>query len=362
MAHRFFRSRRLALEVRQRISARHRIVAIGLSLVLGLGISMAILVGAGVSPGSIYDEFIAFTFFNASGIANVIIEATPLVLVGLGAAVAFRVNYWNIGIEGQFFAGVIGATIVAIFDVGPPWLRLPLMLLFGFGFGALWAVPPMLLKMKLNVSEVITTLLFNYLAFYFVLNQVYGAWKDPASGFPHSQQYDEGSERLPLIGWEQVHYGIVIAAAAVIVVWWLVERSRFGIQSRFVGMNPRMALAIGLPVSGIMATSALLSGALAGGAGVVMAAASEFRLTPSIAAGYGFSGVVIAFLAGNRPVATLAVAFLMGGLYTAGESVKVFYGLPAAMVGLIQAIIVLFVASAEFFVRYRIRVGRYEGA
>lgn len=359
--HSFLRSRRLALEVRQRIPPLHRASIIVAALMVGLGICVALLVGRGVGLASIYEEFIAFTFFKATGISTVIVQSTPLVLAGLSAALAFRVNYWNIGIEGQLFMGVIGATLIAIFDVGPESLRLALMLVAAIGFGSAWAFLPAVLKVKLNVSEVITTLLFSYIAFYFVLNQVYGPWQDPKDKFPHSEQYD-AVERLPLIGWEQVHYGIVVSAAAVVFMWWLIERSRFGVQSRFVGTSPRMALAMGLPVGVIVASSALLSGGMAGAAGFVIATATEFRLTPAMAAGYGFSGIVIAFLAGNRPIATLAVAFLMGGLYVAGESMKVFYNLPDALVGLIQAIIVLSVTASEFFIRYRLRIARYREA
>ncbi len=357
----WLRSTRLALEVRQRIPPLHRAAFILGALIVGLAICVAILVGRGVGLASIYEEFIAFTFFKASGVSTVIVQSTPLVLAGLSASLAFRVNYWNIGIEGQLFMGVIGATLVAIFDVGPESIRLVLMLVAAIVLGAAWALPPALLKVRLNVSEVISTLLFSYIAFYFVLNQVYGPWQDPKDKFPHSEQYD-AIERLPPIGWEQVHYGIVVALAAVAVVWWLVERSRFGIQSRFVGTSPRMALAIGLPVGAIVASSAVLSGGMAGAAGFVIATATEFRLTPAMAAGYGFSGIVIAFLAGNRPFATLIVACLMGGLYVAGESMKVFYSLPDALVGLIQAIVVLSVTASEFFVRYRLRLAHYRGA
>ncbi|MDP7488973.1 MAG: ABC transporter permease [Arenicellales bacterium] len=354
-----FRARRVTLEVRQRIPAMLRFGIIAASIIFGLTVSLALLVSAGVNIHSVYEEFLVFTFFNAEGLSTVVVESTPLVLVGLSAAAAFRVNFWNIGIEGQFLMGVVGVTLIAIFDIGPESLRLPLMFFFGVVFGGLWALPPAYLKIHLKINEVITTLLFNYVAFYFVLNQVYGSWKDPVDKFPHSEQY-ETFERLPRIGWEEVNWGVLIAGIAIVLIWLLVERSRFGIKSRFCGINPGMAVAIGIPVSLITAISAMVSGGLAGSAGFVIASAHEFRLTPGIAAGYGFSGIVIAFLAGNRPLGVLVVAFLMGGLYVSGESLKIFYKLPAAMVGLIQAIVVLSVAASEFFVRYRIRLARYE--
>lgn len=354
----FIRHRRLTIEVRQRISLYLHASILFSALVFGIGICIAILVGRGVELSSIYEEFIVFTFLDSAGISSVIVESIPLVLVGLAAAVAFRVNFWNIGIEGQMFMGAIGASVVALFDIGPEILRLPIMFIFACMFGIFWAFGPAILKVRLNVNEVISTLLLNYIAYYFVLNQLFGPWKDPRDKFPHGEQYDL-TERLPAIGWEQVHYGIAVAAFAFVVVWWMVERSRFGVNSRFVGVNSKMALAVGLPVSTIIAGSAMASGSLAGTAGFVIAAATEYRLTFTMAAGYGFSGIVIAFLAGNKPISTVIVAFLMGSLFVAGESMKVFYSLPDALVGLIQAIIVLSITASEFFVRYRLRLASF---
>ena len=345
---------RISLDVRQNITFNLRFLSLFLSLCFGVLICLLIITNAGVNLNSIYEEFLVFTFFNSDGLATVVVESTPLVLVGLSAALAFRVNFWNIGIEGQIFLGVIGATLIAIYDVGPNYLRLPLMLIFALIFSGLWSLPPAFLKIKLKINEVITTLLFNYLAFYFVLNQVYGPWKDPVDKFPHSEQY-EVFERLGKIGWGDVSWAIVIVLITVFITWLVLERSKFGMKSRFCGINPSMAFAIGLPVSFITIVSAISSGAVSGLAGFVIATAYEFRLTPHIALGYGFSGIVIAFLAGNRPFSVVLVSFLMGGLYVACDSLKVFYNLPSALVGLIQAIMVLSVATSEFFMRYRIK-------
>ena len=345
---------RLGLETRQSIGRAKHAGFIALSLAIGLGISVAILVAAGVEPANIFEEFVVLTFFDRLGLSSVLIECSPLILVGLAAAVAFRVNFWNIGIEGQFFFGAIGATMVAIFDIGPPWTRIGLMLVFSLAGGFLWVVPPALMKIKLGVNEVISTLLLNYVALLFVLNQVYGAWQDERDRFPHSEPFD-AVERLPMIGWEKVHVGLAFSLAAVALVWWVMERSRLGVYMRFVGANPAMALAAGIPVALSLFAAVGLSGALSGAAGFVMAAAQEHRLTGTMAAGYGFSGIVIAFLARNNPAAVLVVAFLIGGLYAAGQSVKVFYSLPQALVSLIQAIIVMCVAASDFLVRYRVR-------
>ncbi len=345
---------RLNLEVRQSISTWLHGVLLLMSIAVGMAISMILLAISGVDVSGIYQEFIVLTFFDRLGLSSVLIQCAPLILVGLSAAMAFRVNFWNIGIEGQFFWGVIFATAIAIWDVGPPGMRVYLMFVMACLGGFLWTVVPSLLKIRLGVNEIISTLLLNYIAFLVALNQVYGAWQDPNERFPHSEKFDV-VEQLPRLGWEKVDSGLLIGLVMVALIWWLVERSRFGAYARIVGSNARMALAAGVPVGLIVFLSVGISGALSGAAGFVMAAGQEFRLTGSMAAGYGFSGVMIAFLARNNPIAVLLVAFLIGGLYVAGLSIKSFYGLPEAMVQLIQAIIVLCVAGSHFFISYRVR-------
>ncbi len=344
---------RINLEVRQTLPLwKHAGFILG-SVAFGLGISVLILVLSGVDPRAIIDEFIVLTFFDSDGLANVLLEWAPLILVGLSAAVAFRVQFWNIGVEGQFTCGAIGVAAVTIYDFGPESIRLIVMAIAGLFGGFLWTVVPALLRLRFNVNEIVTTLLFNYIVALFVLNQLFGAWRDPTDFYHHSEPF-EAFERLARIGWGQIHTGLFIALGAAVIVWLLTERSRFGSFMRFVGANPQMALAAGIPVTFVIAASVSLSGALSGLGGYIMAAGQEFRLTPFLAIGYGFSGIVIAFLARNNPAAVVVVAFLMAGLYVSGDSIQVFYGLPAETVGLIQAIIVMCVVGSDFFVRYRL--------
>lgn len=346
---------RLNLEVRQSLPAWKRGLFIALSLGVGLGISVAILLLSGVGLASIFEEFVILTFLDPKNLSHVLVECSPLILAGLSAAVAFRVRFWNIGIEGQFFWGAIGATAIAIHDIGPVDGRILLMMALALLGGLFWTLLPVGLKLRLGTNEIITTLLLNYVAYLFVMNQVYGPWQDRTDFFPHSPLFESPHERLPRLGWEGIHAGLPLALLITALVWWIVERSRFGTYMRFVGANDRMALAVGLPVGLVIFGAVALSGALAGAAGFVMAAAQEFRLSPTLAEGYGFSGIVIAFLARNNPVAVAVVAFLIGGLYVAGQSLQVFYGLPAALVGLMQAIIVMSVAGSEFLVRHRLK-------
>lgn len=343
---------RLALEIRQYVGWRRQAAILAVAIAAGLAISAAILIVAGVSAGDLVTEF-AQTFFDAQNLQAVLFQAAPMILVGLAASLAFRVRFWNLGLEGQMIFGAIGATAISVLQIGPESLRLPLMLGAAALAGLVWAIAPALLKIRIGVNEIISTLMLNYVASNFLLHLVYGAWKDPKSAFPHSPQF-ESYERLPdlLPGLSSaVLLGIVVAIAA----WWYTDVSRAGLYMRFVYANRRVADAMGVRVERLMLGTVLLSGLLAGVAGFVVAAGQEGRLTQAFYTGYGFSGILIAFLARNHPIAAAVVAVLVAALFVTGRTLQVFYQIPFAMVQLIQAIIVICVAGSEFFIRHRLR-------
>jgi ABC-type uncharacterized transport system permease subunit len=344
---------RINLEIRQHITPWRQALVLFGGVVVGLVATAVVLMTAGVGLPAIYDEFVVSIFSSSMSVSAVLIQTGPLLVVGLSAAVAFKVRFWNIGIEGQMIFGSIFATFVAIHNIGPDRFRLALMLVAAALGGMLWILIPALLKLKLGINEIISTLLLNYVAFNFLLYLLYGAWKDPKSAFPNSEQYD-AVERLPLIGWESVTWALPLALVLAVLCWWLLNVSRFGFLARFVDANPRMAAAVGIPIGTVTLTAALLSGAISGIGGFVVSAGIESRMTQSFFLGYTFSGILIAFLARNNPLLAILVAAFVGVLFVAGQSLQVFYQIPGAMVQLIQAIIVISVAASEFFVRHRV--------
>ena len=320
---------------------------------VGLLISAVILVAAGVPAGELADEFIVQTFLDGQNLRAVLFQAAPMILVGLAGAMAFRARFWNLGLEGQMIWGAIGATAVSFFEIGPPSLRLPLMFAAALAGGLLWVLGPALLKLRLGVNEIISTLMLNYMAANFLLHLVYGSWKDPKDNFPYSPQF-RAFERLPdLVA--GVNSAILLAGLVALAAWWAVGLSRAGLYLRFVDANPRMAQAAGVPVARIVYGAVLCSGAMAGLAGFAVAAGQEGRLTQAFYQGYGFSGILIAFLARNNPLAACLVALLVAALFVTGRSLQVFYQVPFSMVQLIQAVIVVCVASSDFFIRHRLR-------
>jgi ABC-type uncharacterized transport system permease subunit len=345
--------RRYALELRGRLAWRWQALILALAILAGLLISAAVLVAAGVPAKELLNEFVVQTFFDAQNLRAVLFQAAPMILIGLAGCVAFRARFWNLGLEGQMIWGAIAATAVSVWDIGPAFLRLPVMFAAAAAFGLLWAWGPAQLKLRLGVNEIISTLMLNYVAGNFLLHLVYGAWKDPASAFPHSPQF-RGFERLPEL-FAGVSSAVLLAVVVALLAWWLVDLSRAGLYLRFVDANPRTADAMGVPVKRLILGAVLLSGALSGVAGFVVASGQEGRLTQAFYNGYGFSGILIAFLARNNPLGALAVALLVAALFVTGRSLQVFYQVPFSMVQLIQAVIVVCVASSDFFMRHRLR-------
>lgn len=348
---------RPAIEVRQHASASLQALVLGLGLLAGLVIAALILMASGIGLADLANEFVVSIFTNATSLSAVLTQTAPLMIAGLAATVAFRVRFWNIGIEGQMIAGAILATAVATADLGPPSIRLGLMMLAAAVGGMAWIALPTFLRLRLGVNEIISTLLLNYVAFNLLLHLLYGSWKDPKSGFPNSAEFDL-VERIPLVGWQALSCGLVLAVVLAALCWWLFNVSRLGFYAAFVHANSRMAAAMGLSVTGIVCAAALLSGALAGVTGFVISAGVEYRMTQSFFLGYGFSGILIAFLGRNSPLGAALVAVFVAVLFVAGQSLQVFYQIPGSMVQLIQAVIVITVACAEFFIRCRVRWSR----
>jgi ABC-type uncharacterized transport system permease subunit len=344
---------RLGLDIRQDLSAAKQAGFLAASIVVGLAISLAILAIAGIAPTQVYEEMIVNTLLNPESLAIVLTQAAPLIVVGVSAGLAVRVGFWNLGLEGQMTFGGIGATAVSIYAIGPEETRLILMGIFAAIAGMLWVMLAAWLKARFRVNEIISTLLLNYIAMYFLFHLLYGAWQDGATAYPQSALY-RPFERLPDI-LPGVNAAMAIALVAVVITGWFVHLSRTGFYMRFISANPSMAKVVGVPIRAVSLGAIAASGALAGIAGFINVSAQEGRLTQSFSEGYVFSGVLIAFLSRTDPLIAAVVGFLIAVLFVAGQSLQVFYQIPLTMVEVIEAIIVLAVASSEFLIRHRIR-------
>ena len=340
------------LETRQNVPDSLFILVYALSLAAAAAISMMLLALSGVSPSDLGREIATVAFSSPRALGSVLAQTAPLLTAGLATAIAFRANFKNIGIEGQMIFGAIFASAVAVYDIGPEQTRLVLMAVAAAIGGMLWIAGPGYLKQRLGINEVITTLLLNYVAFNLLLHLLYGPWKDEVSSFPHTEQF-EMFERLPMLGWQNLTWTLPLAGVLAAVTWWIFSFSRVGYLIDLMQSNRDMARAAGVPVLALLTAAILGSGAVGGLTGFAIAAGVEFRMTQDFFTGYLFSGILIAFLGKNHPLGVVVFAFLMAVLILLGQSLQVFFGLPFALVQLIQAIFIICVASSEFFLTYR---------
>jgi ABC-type uncharacterized transport system permease subunit len=319
-----------------------------------IGILAALLLGAvlillaGADPIEAYRVLIDGAFGGPRQITETLLRATPLLLMGLGLTVAFRSKAWNIGGEGQYFIGALSGFLVgiALQDKWPAGLLIPAMLVAGALGGALWAGIAALLKVRRGINEIITTLMLNYIAQFFVYYLARGPLKDPDSYLPQSSQL-VGAARMPTLGDTRLHIGIVIAALLIPVVYTLLWKMPLGFRLRAIGSNQKAARYAGMSVGLGLALALLFSGALAGLSGVIEVSALRPRLKEGISAGFGFTGILVALLGRLHPIGVLIAAFFFAALTIGAQSMHSIYGLPIALAQVIQALVVLFVLAAD---------------
>ena len=356
---RFILERRLARP--RHIEFLFPLIALGLALIFS-GILLWIF---GANPLETYAAMAAGAFGQRYHISETILRAIPLMLTGLAVGIAFRMLFWNIGAEGQFAWGVIAATWVALFlpeRVGglPQWAFLPAMIVAAFAAGAVWGVIPAFLKTALRVNEIITTLMFNYVALLWMQYLYTGSWKDPEGfGFPGSAQFPEHAwlPRLP-IDLGRVHYGLVIALVVAFLLWLVLDRTKWGLEIKVIGKNPLAARYAGMDITRNVLLVMCISGGVAGLAGFSQVAGVAHRMQNGIAVGDGFTAIIVAWLAKLNPWAILLVSILLAGLSTGGDQLQITMGLPAAVSGVLQGSILFFVLGADVFINYRLRVIR----
>ena len=311
---------------------------------------------AGADPLSAFNELLIVPLGKASARGEIVFQATPLILTGVAVAFAFASGYYNIGAEGQLYAGALAAAWLGtvLTDV-PPVLAIPIMLLGGFAAGALWALPPALLKVRLQVDEVVTTLLLNSVMLFFVSAILNGPWRDPVSGWPQSPEIAKSAYFPILLPRTRIHFGIVVALLALVALWWIFTRTRFGLELRAVGMGEDAARFMGVRVGSVMLAAALVSGGMAGLAGVSEIAGWQHQLITDLSPGYGYTGIIIATLgalsAPGVGLAALFLALIENGVISTSRTLKV----PTYLGDVIQALLLLVTLAVLLLNRYRPR-------
>ena len=355
------------LERRLSVPAGRRALVALLSVASALVLGAVFLVLAGFSPVVVYSEMFRAAFTSYYGITDSLAVAIPIILTGLAAAVAFRMRLYNIGAEGQLYVGAIFSTwaALAIAPGLPAPVAIVIVLAFGALGGAVWILVPALARAYLGTSEIITTLLLNFVALYLMRYLIYGSasyWRDPAStNFPQGKPIPEEAY-LPVFGLTRIHLGLGVALLAAALLWALLSRTRFGYDVRVVGDSEAAAWYAGIPIARTVVVVMLISGALAGLAGAGEVAGIAHALDPNgLAVNFGYTGIIVAALARSNPLVVVAVAVLLGGLQNAGtalQSIPGGGGVPVEVSFMLQGLILLCALAGELFVLYRLRLRR----
>lgn len=347
----------IRLEPRAARSRSLAILAPVLAGLVALLLAAIPLLAAGEPLIEAYRLMFEGAFGGVFAFTETLTRATPLILTGLAAAVAFRTKFWNIGGEGQFYLGALAAVVVGTGAISAPsWVLIPLVMLAGAAAGALALLGPALLKTKFRTDEVVTTLLLNFIILLFVQMMLEGPLKDPMGlGWPQSEPIVDEAALPPLIAKFRVHSGLLVSLAAAIGVYILMRRTVLGFELRAVGENPHAARHAGISVTRTMLWAAVISGSLAGLAGVGEVAGLKGYLTADISPGYGYAGIVVAMLAGLSPIGVVLSSIFIAAVFVGADSMSRAIGVSSYLADLVVALALLCVLVGGFAARYRIR-------
>ena len=334
------------------------------SLLLGTLAASLLFLIRGVNPFIALQKIFLGSFGSWYGFQETIAKAIPLALTGIGLTLAFRARFWNIGAEGQILAGAVGATAAALF--GPAGLSstatIALLFLSGAVCGALWALIPAILRLRWQVNEVISTLMMNYIAIELVQFLIYGPWKGKTQmGFPYSDDFPAPAV-LPMYGYSRIHTPtLMLAVLGAFVFWLLLQRLTPGFEIRVSGDNPEAARYAGIPGGRVLLLAMLISGALAGCAGVGEVAGIHRHLTYpwAISSGYGYTAIIVAWLARLNPLGVLVSSLFFGGILVGGDVIQTSLQLPFAVVHLFNALILIGLIVGDVLLEYRPRLRRH---
>lgn len=352
------------LERRAQTSRALQLAAPLIAIAFTLAVSSLLVLWAGAPIGQAYALLIEGGFGSRFAWGETLTRATPLILTGLAAAVAFRARLFNIGAEGQLYVGALAAVAVSGLHGGSgfelsPWVLFPLMMLAAALAGALLLLGPALMKSRLGVDEVVTTLLLNFIVLLFVSMMLDGPMKDPtAMGWPQSVALQDALQLGKLIERSRVHTGLLGALVLAVLLWALLKFTTTGFQIRAVGANARASAFAGMPVGWVTVKVALLSGALAGLAGAIEVAGRTSYLTLDMSPGYGYSGIVIAMLAALNPLGVVAAAVFVAGILVGADSMSRAVNVPTYIADVIVSVSLLSMLVATLFAQYRVVLNR----
>ena len=345
------------LEERENRSVRLQILSPFIAVFVSLIISCFFIFLAGVSPIDSLKELLIGSFGSKNSIAETLSRATPIILTGLAASIAFRAKFWNIGAEGQLYAGALAVTF---FGTGlielPSILMIPFLFLVGAIAGGLLLLPLVLLKTYFKVDEVVSTLLTNFIIILLVSYLLEGPWKDPMSlGWPQSASVIDQGVLPQIVARTRLHLGFIFSIFFAILVWIILSKHLIGYQIKAVGYNSSAANHSGIPVLKTIFIVALLSGGMAGMAGVTETAGLKGYLTLDLSPGFGYAGIAVAMLAALHPLGVIASGIFLASIYVGADAMSRSMNVPSYLADVIVAITVLCVLVSLIMNQYKFK-------
>jgi len=328
-----------------------------LAVLATIVIAALLVLAAGASPFSVLFLVAKGAAGSQFALLETLTRATPLIFTGLAVAVAFRARLWNIGAEAQLYAGGV---ITVVLGTGalplPAFVLLPLIAIVAMAAGALLLLGPALLKTRFGVDEVVTTLLLNFIMLLFVSMMLEGVLKDPTGmGWPQSSKVIADAQLPRIIRGKRLHYGFMLALVAALMTWVIMKKTALGYEMRAVGHNSQAARFVGISVNGVLMKTALLSGGLAALAGFSEVSGLKGNLTLDLSPGYGYSGIVVAMLAGLNPLGVVLAAIFVAGIFVGADAMSRSAGVPSYIAEVMVATSLLAMVTAILLTRYKVR-------
>ena len=347
----------LRLEVRPQPSRAWSYASPLLALLITVVIGVILFAALGKDPVRGLQVFFWEPVKNAYALSELMVKATPLLIIALGLAVCFRSNVWNISAEGQYLIGAIfaaGVALTATKDTGP-WI-VPVIVLAGALGGMLWAGITALLRDRFNANEILVSLMLVYVAVQVLNYLVYGPWKDPMGyNFPQTKTFESVTQMPRLMQGSRVNIGLMLALAGVVAMWVFLFRTYAGYAQQVGGLAPAAARYAGFSSRKALWIALLTSGGMAGMAGALEVAGPIGQLTPYVPAGYGFAAIIVAFVGRLHPVGIVFSAILMSMFYIGGELAQSRLGLPKSITGVFQGLLLFSLLACDTLIAYRLK-------
>lgn len=331
-------------------------LAVLVGLAAALGVSSLLIISADAEVGEALSAIYNGSFGDWDAFAETLVQATPLIFCGMAIVIAFRARVFNIGAEGQFFAGAMMAILLAMTLTGIPRPLLIIIIIVGALLGGgVWGGIPGFLKARFNANVIITTVMMNYVIMFFLSYLLSSVWREPGHFFLQTARISETSQFPVVASGTRLHLGFVLSLVSGLFAYLLLWKTPLGYEIRAVGINPVASLYKGISINRITVIVMLLSGAIAGLAGGSEVVGLHFRLRLDISTGYGYTGIIIALLGRLHPIGVVIAAIFFGALVNGSTSMQIITGVPVALVYCVEAVVLIFVLSADIISRYRIR-------